>query len=189
MRPRWICLGALLSLLACRSAPGALEGGPPRRVHLTDRASVALLPPSALGGSLEAHQLIEGSYGGQTYYLEAYVRADRERLLMLAFNSFGARLFEIEQTERTVRFSPGLLPEGVKPEYILADFQLCFFPAAALRRSLGPAGLRLEERREDGELLRTVRSGAGVIIQIRRGAGELRYRNLLRGYQYVVRED
>ncbi len=187
MRLLGICLGAFLCLFGCRSTPGAPAGSP--LVQLSDRGGVALLPPSALGCTIEARQQIEGSYRGQTYYLEAYVRADRERLVMLAFNAFGAKLFEIEHTEQAVRFSSALLPEGVKAEYILADFQLCYFPAAALRRSLGRAGLLLEERQEDGVLARTVRAEGRVIIEIRRSAGEVHYRNLLRGYQYIVREN
>jgi hypothetical protein len=159
------------------------------RVYLTDSQTIRLLPPSALGRDFESYQQIEGSYRGESHYLEVYVQADRERLVMVAYNSFGAKVFEMEQAADWLRFSAALSPGRIKPEYILADFQLCFFPAGPLRRNLSAAGLSFEEQREGEALLRTVSSEGRIIIEIRRTAGEVRYRNLLRGYQYIVRGD
>ena len=158
------------------------------RVYLTDTRTVELLPPSALGRDLESYQQIEGSYHGQTYYLDAYVQSAGGRFVMVAFNSFGTKVFEMEHTRDSIRFSTSVSPGGMKPEYILEDFQLSFFPFEAVRRSLETAGLSLVETRDGDTDVRTVISEGRVIIEIRRTDGEVRYRNLLRGYQYVVRE-
>ena len=157
------------------------------RVYLTNSRAMRLLPPSALDRDLEWYQQIEGSYQGETYYLDAYVQADRDHLVMVAFNSFGTEIFELQYAEGSVRCSAALSLGSMRPEYILADFQLCFFPAGPVRRALSAAGLSFEERTEGDALVRTVRAGDELIVEIRRTAGEVRYRNLLRGYQYIVR--
>jgi hypothetical protein len=146
-----------------------------------------LLPASAMGRSFESYQQIEGSYGEHSYILNAYVKADSESLLIIAFNSLGTQVFELVHHGGFVRFSTVLPSGNLKPEYILADFQLCYFPATLLRETLKAAGLSFEEREEGDELIRTVSSENRIIIEIRRAAGEVRYRNFLRGYQYVVK--
>jgi hypothetical protein len=169
--------------------PDPSQGRHVSRVYLTDTRTVGLLPPSALDRSFESYQQIEGSYRGETYYLDAYVQADKQHFDMVAFNSFGTKVFEMEYAGGSVRYSTTFSPGGMKPEYILADFQLCFFPSDAVGRNLRAAGLSFEERREGEAVVRTVSADGQLIIEIRRTAGEVRYRNLLRGYQYIVREN
>ena len=159
------------------------------RVSLTNSTTLEILPPSAMGGPFESYQQVEGSYRGQTYYLDTYVSADDERFLMLAFNSFGTKVFELEYTGSSVRFTAAFSTGSMKPEYILADFQLCFFPAEAVRKNVTAAGLSFEERKEGDALIRTVSTEGRLIIEIRRTAGEVRYNNVLRGYQYIIREN
>jgi hypothetical protein len=157
-------------------------------VYLADRNPVEVLPPAALGRTFESYQQVEGLFRGQTYYLEAWVKADEERLVMVAFNSFGTKMFELEQGSDGVRFSSALPMGAMKPEYILEDLQLCFFPAAPLKESLAKAGLSFDERQEGSVTVRTVSGDGRLVLEIRSSAGEVRYRNLLRGYQYTIRE-
>jgi hypothetical protein len=182
-----MCAAAFLCLLGCQTLHDPSRDPHAPRVYLTDTRTVEVLPPAALGGELEAYQQIEGSFRGETYYLDAYVQADREHFVMAAFNSFGTRVFEMEQAGGTLRFSSTIVPGNMKAEYILEDFQLCFFPSEPLRRSLESAGLSFVERQEGEERVRTVSGDGRLIIEIRTTPGQVSYRNLLRGYQYVVR--
>jgi hypothetical protein len=175
-------------LLGCQTIDPS-QGRQVSRVYLTDTRTIELLPPSASGGAFESYQQIEGSYHGQTYYLDAYVQSDGERFVMAAFNALGTKVFEMEQTAGSVRFSASFSPGNMKPEYILADYQLCFFPFEAVRRNLSLAGLAFEEKDDGDARVRTVSSEGRTIIEIRRTAREVRYTNLLRGYQYIVREN
>ena len=188
---RWagLCAGALLlCLFGCQTMHDASPSRQVSRVYLTDSRTVELLPPSASGGAFESFQQIEGSYHGQTYYLDAYVQSDGEHFVMAAFNTLGTKVFEVEQTADSVRFSASIASGNMKPEYILADYQLCFFPFEAVRRNLNAAGLTFEEKEDGSARVRTVSAEGRTIIQIRRTAHEVRYTNLLRGYQYIVRE-
>jgi hypothetical protein len=181
--------GALaLCLSGCQTMHDPSQSRQVSPVYLTDTTAVQLLPPSASGGAFESYQQIEGSYRGQTYYLEAFVQSSGERFIMVAFNSFGTKVFEVEHTAGGVRFSASVSPGNMKPEYILADYQLCFFPFEAVRRNLAGAGLTFQEKKDGDVLVRTVSAEGRTIIEIRRTAREVRYVNLLRGYRYIVRE-
>ena len=174
-------------LPGCLTVHDSQQGSQAARVYLTDRKTVAVLPPSALGRAFESYQQIEGSFRGETYFFDAYVHADKERLVIVAFNSLGTKVFELEHERNGVRFSTSLQADGMKPEYILEDFQLCFFPADVVKKNLEAADLSLTVSREGEGEIRTVSDRGRPIIEIRSDGGEIRYRNLLRGYQYIVK--
>ena len=71
----------------------------------------------------------------------------------------------------------------------MADYQLCYFPAPAVKAKVEAAGLGFEEGGQGAGLRRTVRDGSTAIIEIERRDGVLHYRNLLRGYAYHITEE
>lgn len=184
------CLGlAALALAACQSAPppGAAAGPAPRPVWLTDQKSISLLDNSVLAAGIDLRRQVEGRYKASTYYMDVAVQAGPDSFLLLAFNAFGTQLFELDYDREGVRYQTGLPVGAIKAEYLVADFQIALYPAAAVRGMLGAAGLRFEEGTAEGEPFRRVWDGERLIVDVRLGPGEWRYRNLLRDYEYIFR--
>jgi hypothetical protein len=173
-------------LAACASAPLRQTG--PAPVWITNQKAVVILPPAALSTSLELQQQIEGDFQGQTYVMQTVVDAAPDHFSLYALNAFGTQVFELQYEASGVRYSTGLPIPNFKPEYLLADWQLCFFPAPAVAGMLRSAGLDFAETRAaDGGWTRRVRDGGAAIIEITGdAAGTVRYRNLLRGYAYTI---
>jgi hypothetical protein len=193
---------ALPWLGACatgRAAPDTASAGPeapaaapaarlPDPVWLTDARQISILPVAALGGRLETRQLIQGIYKGQSYAMDVVIDADAGHFSLIALNGFGTQIFDLEYDAAGLRYESGLPIGKLKPEYLMADFQLCYFPAGALRGMLEAAGLGFDQEGQGTRWRRTVRDGAAAIIEIERTGSELNYRNLLRGYSYHIQE-
>jgi hypothetical protein len=83
------------------------------------------------------------------------------------------------------------LPASLKPEYIVADFQFCFYRADALEAALESCGLALTTERRPGGAegpveARTISDGKKSIIEIEKTKNAVRYRNHVRGYAYTL---
>jgi hypothetical protein len=130
-------------------------------------------------------QQISASYQDQDYLLNAWVKADASGVDMILLNELGAHIGEISYRDGTVALFSPLFPKSMKPEYIIADFQLCFYNALLLQRALKSCGLSLEYT----ETYRRVLQGKTVIIEIERNPGLVRLVNHLRGYAYALEGD
>ncbi len=150
--------------------------------------TIVLLPPSAFGAERSIHQSIEGYYGDVVYSLEAFVQAGREEITMIALTPFGSGLYEIIFTQGTIAFRSGMTPAGVKPEYLMADFQLCYFPDTVVREWVEKAGLRFTEIPVAGGWRRMIAEGDRPVIDIRRRGNEIVMTNHWRHYGYTIRE-
>jgi hypothetical protein len=136
-------------------------------------------------------QQITGSYGNQEWVMEAWVQADGARINMTLFNSFGGTLGDLSFQDQEIHFTSGVLPGSLKPEYILADFQFCFYKPEALAAALEDAGLTLVTERqaaEDGgrRETRAIFDGKKRIIDIEKTPSLVAYTNYLRGYAYTL---
>jgi hypothetical protein len=93
----------------------------------------------------------------------------------------------------SLSFSSPVFPSSFKAEYLVADFQFCFYRVDALKAALGR--LKLDVEIHDGlygsKEIRRIRDGKKVIIEIEKSmeAGVLRYTNFLRGYSYTLQGD
>jgi len=79
-------------------------------------------------------------------------------------------------------YSFNVFPKLLKPEYIIADFQLCFYNTSALTRALEECGLSIENSENNRRIL----SGKTVIIEINKSRDTVRLVNHLRGYTYTL---
>jgi hypothetical protein len=132
-------------------------------------------------------QQISAVYKDQDYILNAWVKADETGTAMTFFNSLGAGMGELSYREGALSFSSPVFPSSLKPEYIIADFQLCFYGYDALSRALKASGLALEAEKDgtDSET-RRISSRKNVIIEIEKTKTAVRYVNHLRGYAYTL---
>jgi hypothetical protein len=182
-----VCFAALLGLLSCatgqRYAP----------VYF-DRARYNLLPPRDIEAPLDMAQHIRGSYGEQEFVMDAWVKADTTGVIMAFFNGFGAGMGDLSFDEGGIAFSSAFLPQTVQGEYIMADFQLCFYRIDALAAALKRAGLGLRvETTPEGEIRTIVAAKAPdnskILITIEKSRRAVRYINHQRGYAYTLEGD
>jgi hypothetical protein len=160
-------------------------------VYVTDRAKYTLLSPSDIETELDMPQQIAGTYGTGEFIMEAWVKADAGGINIALFNSFGTELGYLSFGEGEISFDTSVFPPAMKPEYIIADFQFCFYRADALSAALGKAGLVfVEEKSGDpgsGSIVRRITAGKKQIAEITKDKDTIRYTNFLRGYTFIIR--
>jgi hypothetical protein len=139
-------------------------------------------------------QQISGSYGRQEFLMNVWVRADESGINMSLFNSLGVNLGELSYHEGGLSFSSPVFPASLKAEYIIADFQFCFYRIDLLSPALKAAGLTLSSSRDEtGEggwrEFRRISQGAALLVEIEKTPVRVRYINHLRDYAYTLEGD
>jgi hypothetical protein len=154
-----------------------------------DDLPLALLDPSLLDAPLDLSQRIKGSYGGKTYFLDAYLKADDASLDIVGLDSMGTQLFDLSYVaSKGIAFSSPVGMSNVRPEYIVADIQLAYYPFEEVRKTLAKQGLDFERAEVGGGSLKTLSRAGKAIVTIQYAENSLRFENLLRGYSYEVKE-
>ena len=171
---------------------------------LTDSAKFVLLPPEGIEHDMDMVQFLSAEFGGQSYFFNAWVKADKNAVEMVMFNEMGAGMGELSYTGSAVHFSSTVIPKAVtryiKPEYVIADFQLCFYDPFLLDKSLKDCGLVLETGDiETGDAIygddsqpaqrRRILNGNEVLIDIKKTNSCVELVNYLRGYTYTLEGD
>ncbi|MCL2137944.1 MAG: DUF3261 domain-containing protein [Treponema sp.] len=156
---------------------------------VTDSPEFVLLPPGGIEQAMDMAQFLSYEFKGQNYFLNAWVKANENEIEMAFFNEFGASIGELFYRNGEAKFSSNVIPKSViqfiKPEYILADFQLCFYDPFLLGKSLKESGLVLETKDGSRRILR----GNEVIIEIEKTGNTVKLVNHLRGYTYTLEGD
>jgi hypothetical protein len=178
----------ILGMASCATKPKASPWQP---VYVTDKSKYILLHPADIEVPLDMPQQITGNYGEKEFVMDAWVLADAQGINMMLLNSFGAGMGELDFREEAISFSSPFLPASIKPEYIIADFQFCFYRVDALASALKSCGLTLTtELRFTGNEgpveVRIITDGKKNIIEIEKTKTAVRYRNRLRGYAYIL---
>jgi len=149
---------------------------------LTDSKKFTLLPTECIETHLDSQQLITASFNGRIFQAALWVKADETVLDITIVNEMGASLGELSYRNGSVSFSSSVIPGMLKPEYIVADFQLCFYNANELGKALEKSAFTFEET-EKG---RRVLNGNTVIYEIEYGRNIVRLNNKTRGYSYTI---
>jgi hypothetical protein len=116
---------------------------------LNTSKEVAVIPemmPIAqpLGPARRIVQQIKAEWTDRQESLMAVLELDAQHIAMAGLSNDGLSLFSLSYDGQTmVSDKNPLLPELVKPEFILADLQLVYWPQVMLQKIL-PAGWRLE---------------------------------------------
>ncbi|GHU67463.1 hypothetical protein FACS189447_09670 [Spirochaetia bacterium] len=178
----------ILCTASCATAPKASPHTP---VYITDSSKYTLLPPSNIDVPLDMPQQIAGRYGKQEFVMDAWALADEKEINLVILNSFGSNMGELRFSAETLWFSSSLLPSSIKPGYIVAYFQFCFYRVDALTRALKACGLDFQAEQgltESGDHIeiRTITEGKKTIIEIEKTSTAVKYRNLLREYSYTL---
>ena len=179
----FLFLGVLICFCSCASKPAVRDNRP--YAYLGDNSRYILLPSGYIENSMDMVQHISASYGGRNYFFNAWVKADETGMDMLLLNEIGANMGELSFRNGVVFFSSPVFPKSLRPEYIVADFQLCFYDASALRQALEDCGLSFES----AGTRRRVYQKETIIIEIEKKSGSVRLINHLRGYAYTLEGD
>lgn len=148
---------------------------------------LALPVPADLGRPVEAEQMLTATYDGQTFAFEGRISITPERLVMVGVDGMGRRAMTATWDGRSLAIeSAPWLPPNVRPGSMLADIVVLYWPEAAVRKALAPAGCKLLA----SEKSRKVRCGNDTVLTAKydwpAGAkwnGALRYSNLAWGYE------
>jgi hypothetical protein len=133
-------------------------------------------------------QHITGAWDGREFILDAWTEADENRVVMVFFSTLGNGLGDLSFDQGGLSFSSPLLPPTVQAEYILADFQFCFYRVEALEPALKRAGLTLRVEQPAGGRpeVRLILEGDRPLIRIEKDAARVVYTNYFRGYSYTL---
>lgn len=177
-----------ISVCSCVSRP--VSGEHYLYTWLTDTSKYALLPPACIEKNIDMAQHISASFQGQDYYFNAWVQANETEMSITLLNEMGAAMGEIAYRDGTAHIASQVFPESLKPEYIIADFQLCFYNPQPLGEALKQCGLVLETEGESHRVeTRRILKRKEIIIEIEKNKNEVNFINHLRGYRYTLGGD
>lgn len=105
-------------------------------VNIANQISFPLLSPASYGGSLSITQLAEISVNGKTHELLFQVEISSTRIIIVGLLTSGTRVFTISYDGVLIK-SDGInsVLEQIKPEYLMADLQLSFWPLSAIENA------------------------------------------------------
>jgi hypothetical protein len=131
---------------------------------------------------MDMEQRISASWQGSNYSFNTWLKADKTEMEMILLNELGVNIGELSFRNGLVSLSSPVLPKSMKPEYIVADFQICFYSEPALRKAIEDCGLSFENSGKNRRIL----NGKKVIIEIEKSRNIIKLNNRLRGYTYTL---
>lgn len=188
MRGRSVIFAALVSLLA---ACARQSSEAPAAVRIAPGLALSLPAPDALGRRVEASQMLTARYGDQSFLFEGHLSATPERFLMVGLDPMGRELLRITWTPAGVDYEAApWVPSIMRPESILLDIVLLYWPDDVVRRMVTAAGgsVDITPRR------RSFRTGGKEVMRAdyqpdedgNPWSGRLHYSNLAWGYSLDI---
>ncbi|MDC7219038.1 MAG: DUF3261 domain-containing protein [Spirochaetales bacterium] len=155
---------------------------------ITDEIQIELLPPALSGEVRSIQQYVQGRYGKEEYSMMAVVILEEESIFIQGLTPLGSSLFEISYGADRVDFKGNSLFPKDTALYVLADYQLCYYPAEVLEKHLSPHDLHFEETFDGADWKRTISLEGETLITIERKGSQIIFHNLLRDYSYNIEE-
>jgi len=183
MKNAKIAVILVLFCCSCASKNKVVENRP--SIYLTNRAKFFLLPTENIENPIDMEQRISASWKGYEFSFNTWVKADETETEMILMSELGVSMGKLSYRNGMLSLSSSVIPKAMKPEYILADFQLCFYSADALRQAIEDCGL-IFENSENG---RRILQGKKVIIDIEKSENAVVLINNYRGYTYTLEGD
>ncbi|MDR0455826.1 MAG: DUF3261 domain-containing protein [Treponema sp.] len=177
----FLLFSSILGCFCSCSSNAAVRKNQPY-ANLTGSSKYFLLPAQDIESPLDMAQRISASWQGKNYSFNAWVQADETGMEMTLLNELGANMGDLSYRNGLVSFSSLVFPQSLKPEYIVADFQLCFYSVPPLRQALEDCGLSFEST----ENSRRIFQKETVIIEIEKSKDAVRLINHLQGYAYTL---
>ena len=182
------CMLYVACLVSCHRALVTPDSNP---VYYSDSKYIQLLPTKAVSGPIDGAQRFEGTFGKTAFSGQVWVLANDTILSITFFNDFGTTIAELTYANDSVAFASSVLDvEKVKAEYILADYQACFYPFEVLKENFEKSGFDFREQRnlagDSNSFERILSENGKEIMRITRKANEIDLVNELRHYKYHI---
>jgi len=183
------CFACML-LVACHKAVVKPNSTAP--VYYSDDRFVQLLPTQAMTANIDMAQRLEGHFAkavGDTnsFSGDTWVRANDTILSIHLFSGFGTTIAELTYANDSVSLSSSFIDgEKMKAEYVLADFQICFYPFEALKKNFEQSGFEFKEVVQGSDFERTLLENGTVILTAKKSGSEIDLVNQLRKYRYHI---
>lgn len=190
-----ILLAAMVCLLFTACHKAVVKPNSTAPIYYSDDRSVQLLPTGAMKGEIDMAQHLEGHFAkadGDTssFSGDTWVRANDTILSIHLFSGFGTTIAELIYAHDSVSLSSSFIDgEKMKPEYVLADFQICFYPFEALKENFEKSGFEFSEERSrsnSADFHRTLKEKGSVILWAKKSGSEIELVNELRKYRYHI---
>jgi len=158
------------------------------RVEIADSVTLKLPSAESLVDSLDATQIVTGTYGERRYNMQVQLEWRPGSIVLAALNVWGTALFTISYDGRRLATEGSrTITEALQPQYVLADILLTFSSDAELRAELAGDGLDLE----DATGRRILSRNGKPIIVIHYGGrnpwdGAVHFEHLERGYELDI---
>mgnify|MGYP000894399730 FL=1 len=179
-----ISLMLSIFLFACSSTIRTTTEVP---VYITNSRAIYPLPPSDIKTPLDEAQLLEGTYGNQSFSLESWTIANDSLISISLFNSIGASFGSLFYSKDSLFFNSSFIKsKQIKPQYIVTDFQLCFYKTEPLQKMYSKHGLLFFENIQKETIIRGVIDQKDTIIKITRNPEMTLFKNHLRNYEYRI---
>ncbi|NQZ08540.1 MAG: DUF3261 domain-containing protein [Algicola sp.] len=178
----------LLLLLLLSSCASNLSGPTtqPNAVALSDNSqyTLAKTPASMVGQGYLS--LVTGGYEDSSYELLVQVELNRDNIVMVGTTVNGIELFELvwfDHKPWQLKQSP--LAKTIKPEYLLADFQLVHWPLPSINEHL--KGAKMTQNETNAVRERVVKQGEQPIITITSQAQQTTFEQHSRRYRLNIK--
>ncbi len=161
--------------------------GSSARIFYSDERSVPLISPRENTLFTEENQHLSGTFGDRSFSAESWMLLNDSVIHVMLFGNIGNTLAELVYTKDSVSFESSVMDVSkVKPEYILADIQFCYYSKEVLERNFSAAGFSFVEERERDVLTRKLLENGRPILRMERTANRISLKNELRNYSYLI---
>jgi hypothetical protein len=127
----------LILLMICSAACAARYETSPGSTRIAPGLELLIPPGRELGYSIEATQLITAHFRDKVQVFQAYVSVSPEKINLIALDPFGNRALTVSATDEAIHTEAApIVPTVLRPENILADLAIVYWPASAVRRRL-----------------------------------------------------
>lgn len=177
--------------LLCTTSCASMQT--PKRifVYVTDVKKVYLLPPSAVEHSVSTMQLFEGTFSDAKKTSMTFIASTdctEQKISVVMMNELGIEIASLLYSESELSLHSAFLPDGIKPEYVIMDFQNVYYSSVLLDAAYKAAGLSFTMTELDGVEHRFIKDGDVVVEMIEKKDGCITLHNYIRGYTYRLTE-
>jgi len=110
-------------------------------VPLTPELTLTMPKFDELKRDVKVSQLVTAHYKDQVFTFEGHVSANKDRFLMIGLDGLGRRAISITWTKTGIKYdSASFVPAQLKPENILADIVILYWPESSVRKAIGVNG-------------------------------------------------
>lgn len=161
-----------------------------KSVNIAKEVNFKLIDLNKLGKNIEFNQYFQGSYAKNKYSVNLVTKISPDKAIIIGITSIGHRLFTIDYNNHRLNFTASkMIPKDsrIKPEYVLADMQLVYFPLVEIRRNIS-SNVVVKE----GAKKRIFYKNNQPFIEIKYSSidflnSDISFKNLERKYEYIIK--